>query len=133
VVGEVGTYHYRVKASNGFGDSSWSNVRFVEVTHIPGILPQSGVWDCWSGPGITVRFTVSGDSASASNGYISIGCGFLTIPGPEPIVNSSFDLLDPGGDGHISVTFDSETSGSGGFSIFKSDSCWAAGTMHCSP
>jgi hypothetical protein len=133
VVGEVGTYYYRVMASNEFGVSGWSNVRSAEVTHIPGILPQPGVWECWSAPGVTVRFTVSGDSASASNGYIHISCGSLTIPGPEPIVDSSFGLLDPGGDGHISVTFDSETSGSGGYSIFKSDTCWAAGTMHCSP
>jgi hypothetical protein len=129
---DLGTYYYRVKASNDFGSSGWSEPESVEVT-VPGLLPQPGVWDCTSGPGITVRFTVSPDSRSASDGYIRISCGSLSIPGPEAIEDNSFGLLDPDARGHISLTFDSETHGSGGFSIILSDSCWAMGTMHCSP
>jgi hypothetical protein len=132
-VGEVGRYYYRVMATNDWGGSGWSNFQSVEVSHVPaGILPQPGVWDCFAGVGNTVRFTVSGDSNSASNGYIRSSCGSLTIPGPEPIVDSSFGLLDPAGDGHISVTFESATEGSGGWSHIKG-SCVSFGTMHCSP
>jgi hypothetical protein len=40
-VGEVGTYFYRVQASNTIGHSSWSNVRSVVVTDAPS-RPEPG-------------------------------------------------------------------------------------------
>jgi hypothetical protein len=130
-VGEVGTYYYRVQAANVFGSGPWSNVVPVEVTVIVGIRPQPGTWRCSTIPGTTVRFTVSADSSSVSDGYVSISCGSNSIPGPVPVENSAFHLSDL--EGHISVTFDSETHGRGGYSIYLSDSCWQLGTTTCSP
>lgn len=40
-VGEVGTYFYRVQASNSMGHSPWSNVRSVVVTDVP-VGPEPG-------------------------------------------------------------------------------------------
>jgi plastocyanin len=98
---------------------------------VEGIMPQPGVWNCSTAPGVTVNFTISADSRSASDGYVEISCGSNPIPGPVSIENNEFKLLNS--EGHIYVNFDSDTHGQGGWSIYLSDSCWAAGTMHCSP
>lgn len=96
-----------------------------------GIMPQPGTWSCSAGPGTTIRFTVSADSLSASDGYVRISCGSNSIPGPVPIADDEFRLMNS--EGHISVAFDSDTHGQGGWSIYLSSSCWAMGTTHCSP
>jgi plastocyanin len=96
-----------------------------------GIMPQPGTWSCSTTPGITIRFTVSADSRSVSDGYVRISCGSNSIPGPVSIADDEFTLTNS--QGHISVAFDSDTHGQGGWSIFLSSSCWAMGTMHCSP
>ena len=96
-----------------------------------GIMPQPGTWSCSAGPGITIRFTVSADSRSASDGYVRISCGSNSIPGPVPIADDEFTLLNSAGS--ISVAFDSDTYGHGNWLIYLSSSCWAMGTTHCSP
>jgi hypothetical protein len=126
----TGEFFYRVKATNQRGSSPWSNIESVVVTQT-GIVPQPGEWDCNVGFGKTVRFTVSPDGTSVIDGKITISCGSLNFPGPSTIQDNYFNLDDP--DGHIQATFDSDDHCSGGYSIFLSDSCWALGTMHCSP
>lgn len=98
---------------------------------VEGIMPQPGVWNCSTVPGVTINFTISADSRSASDGYVEVSCGSNPIPGPVSIENNEFRLLNS--EGHIYVSFDSDTHGQGGWSIYLSDSCWALGTMHCSP
>jgi plastocyanin len=95
------------------------------------IMPQPGTWSCSAGPGITIRFTVSADSRSVSDGYVGISCGSNSIPGPVPIADDEFRLQNS--EGHIDVAFDSDTHGQGNWLIFLSSSCWAMGTTHCSP
>lgn len=127
-----GTYYYRVKASNDWGDSSWSNVISVVVTVVSQVVPEPGTWNC-STASATVRFSVAADSTSASNGYISISCGSKSIAGPVPIEGSSFVLAHTDGYTFISATFDAEDHASGSYGIRVSSSCWALGTMTCTP
>jgi hypothetical protein len=132
-VKELGTYYYRVKASNISGSSPWSNVVSVQVTTIlPGVIPQPGTWNCRSVDS-TVHFTVSPDSSSVSDGLIlGTPCGPKSITGPVPIEDSKFTLIHEDGLTFISATFEEEDFASGSYGIV-SGSCWQLGTMTCSP
>jgi hypothetical protein len=55
----VGTYYYRVKASNTYGETGWSNTQPVVVTTAPPPCPQPGPWS-GSGEHFSVDFDVAG-------------------------------------------------------------------------
>jgi hypothetical protein len=60
-VGDVGTYYYRVKASNAYGESDWSNIESVVVTVPQPTCPQTGSWPGTTSHGTTISFDVSND------------------------------------------------------------------------
>lgn len=65
---DVGTYYYRVMASNTFGSSDWSNVESVVVTvPLPSCSPTPGNWS-GTGSGLvgSVSFVVSSDSSKVT-------------------------------------------------------------------
>jgi hypothetical protein len=131
-VTEEGTYYYRVRAVNWFGDSPWSNVVSVDVTTIvPPIVPLPGRWDCTTAINIDISFYVSSDSTEAYDGLISTSCGSSSMSGPVPIEDNHFQLEAP--DGMIAATFEADDYASGSYAFYESDSCWAIGTMHCEP
>jgi len=104
----TGTYYYRVKASNSWGDSGWSNVQSVTVQPPSG--PTPGFWE-----GYGMEFYVTTDRAYVDNFaiYISVqGCGnYKIIHTPlESISNNQFSF---GGSFYASGTFHSATSASG--------------------
>jgi hypothetical protein len=76
-VSAIGTYYYRVKASNAFGESAWSNTQSVIVTVTPPPCPQAGSWS-GSGSDITIDYLVTqdGDTCSVANvtGYLDAFC-----------------------------------------------------------
>lgn len=54
-VDQLGTYYYRVRASNVLGASDWSNVQSVEVLVLSSPCPQAGYWSDDDGyPNFTV-------------------------------------------------------------------------------
>ncbi len=126
----IGTYYYRVQATNSFGSSPWSNVVSVQVTQA-GVVPEPGTWYCYPGS-LTIRFTVSSDSGSVSNGRIIASCGSKSIAGPTSIENGSFKLSHSDGVTFIRATFDKADRAQGSFGFWVSGSCWAIGTMSCS-
>jgi hypothetical protein len=58
-VSAVGTYYYRVKASNAFGESGWSNTQSVVVTVPPPPCPQAGSWSGLTTEGYAITYTVA--------------------------------------------------------------------------
>ena len=58
-VSSVGTYYYRVKASNTMGESGWSNTHSVVVTVPPPPCPQAGSWSGLTTEGDTISYTVA--------------------------------------------------------------------------
>ncbi len=63
----LGTYYYRVKASNAYRESDWSNVRSVVVSEVP----QPGDWEIVTIPGTAVQGEYS-SIALDQNGYPNI-------------------------------------------------------------
>jgi hypothetical protein len=55
---DVGTYYYRVNASNAYATSGWSNTQSVAVTVSPPACPQSGAWSGTTSQGRSISFTV---------------------------------------------------------------------------
>jgi len=113
-----GTYYYRVKATNTYGDSGWSNIQSIKIGG-----PTPGFWESSTGE----EFYVSTDGANVKNFavYVNVsGCGVLKITRttPVPISGSSFSFS---GSFYASGTFDSETSahGTDGLSNFYSSLC----------
>jgi hypothetical protein len=108
----VGTYYYRVKASNNNGDSPWSNTQSATVLP-PASGPTPGYWRNASG---TVEFYVTPDRAYVDRFAFQFsisGCGTvkLTHISPKPaITNNSFSRT---GSYYFSGTFTSSTSASG--------------------
>ena len=106
-----GTNYYRVKATNGFGDSAWSNVRSVVVTQCPS-GPNPGFWQESDG---VVKFNVSADGQRVENFavYVTLpgcGTGWLTRLAPASISGNGFSFT---GTFYASGTFQSSTSASG--------------------
>jgi hypothetical protein len=55
----VGTFYYRVKATNQAGETGWSNTQSVLVTIEPPACPQNGSWAGTTNQGYAISFTVS--------------------------------------------------------------------------
>ncbi|MBN2258832.1 MAG: hypothetical protein JW704_13630 [Anaerolineaceae bacterium] len=55
---DVGTYYYRVNASNASATSGWSNTQSVVVTVSPPACPQAGAWSGTTSQGRSISFTV---------------------------------------------------------------------------
>ncbi len=103
-----GTYYYRVKATNSYGDSGWSSTQSVSVQSPSG--PTPGYW-----LGNSVDFDVTSDRANVNDFgvYVTLpGCGNYRIYRltPVPISNNQFSFS---GGLYASGTFLSSTSASG--------------------
>jgi hypothetical protein len=107
----AGTYYYRVKASNSYGDSGWSNVQSVTVSGSSG-GPTPGFWQSGTGD----EFYVSSDSAQVNNFAIYVnlpGCASnykITNSAPALISNDQFSFS---GSFYASGMFNSSTTASG--------------------
>ena len=124
----VGTYYYRVNASNAFGESSWSNTQAVLVTVTPPPCPATGAW---SGAGN--RFSISYQVAQSGNacrvqsvtGHLSAYCHGsgqnwsmyveLVLP-MATISNQQFYTSD--GDTQVRGTFTTPTTVEGTWSYY---------------
>ena len=104
----TGTYYYRVKASNSWGDSGWSNVQSVIVQPPSG--PTPGFWE-----GTYEEFYVTPDGAYVDDFAIYVyvpECGYykITHTPQEPISNNQFSFT---GSFYADGTFSDSTHCSG--------------------
>jgi len=118
----AGTYYYRVKASNSYGDSGWSNVQSVTVQPLV-TGPTPGFWESTTGD----EFYVSPDRANVLKFAIYVNvpnCGTIKITRVTavPISNNSFSFT---GSMYASGTFDTATSahGTDGLNNYYSTTC----------
>jgi hypothetical protein len=120
---DVGTYFYRVKATNAFGESGWSNIVSVLVTipRPPGPLP--GYWSGITNRDKAVSFDVSLDSTqwmtftlkAPWTGCETFGTKSYVIGGPGSILNNrlSYESTVFSFDGR----FTSTTAASGNYQV----------------
>jgi hypothetical protein len=143
---DLGTYYYRVRASNAYASSDWSNVVWVEVTLSTPACPQAGEWSGTTSQGGSISFQVE-DSPQCQ--VISISITSLNCfepfyftpsnwPGWEfPIIDNNFTT----GIGVNQVTgyFSSITTANGDFSIRYErfvpyyQTCQSTGTWNANP
>jgi hypothetical protein len=111
----VGTYYYRVKASNSWGDSGWSNVQSVVVPP----RPYEGNWLGTTSQGKPISFKVSGNSIIEIIVYYKVGACNVSFQcggfGCGQITGNTFSYSDTGEYGSTSVqgTFASNSKSSG--------------------
>jgi hypothetical protein len=117
-VSETGTYYYRVKASNDFGETGWSNVESTQVTVAPPPCPQTGEWSGTTSQGTTIYFDVS-DSPSCRvenltiSYYICVQKVWTEFYEYDSIINDHFYL--GGSTGNVSGDFITDTFAEGDF------------------
>jgi len=132
---DVGTYTYRVQASNSYAGSDWSNVESVAVTVLLPDCPQTGPW---RGPtsqedGHEIDFVVE-DSPQCQIALDTLGiefkdsCGVekvLSLNGSPLITNNHFSFT--GTATTVTGDFSSPYTASGTFS-YNEEGCTASGT-----
>ena len=121
----IGTYYYRVRASNTSGSSGWSNIVSVMVTLPPPACPKAGNWSGTTSQGGSIGFTVenSPQCQVTSLGLYARNC----FPGNDyfvstswagwefPVIGGSF-TTGPGGD-QVTGSFSLSTTAEGNFSV----------------
>jgi hypothetical protein len=143
---DIGTYYYRVNASNAYASSGWSNIVSVGVTIPLPKCPQAGVWSGTTNQGHNISFVVENSpmcQIAANSLSISImdSCGVIvTIQFGDlsfPITNNHFTT---GYSDHlVEGDFTSLTTVSGTFSYSRLNSnpppvyCTASGKWTAHP
>jgi uncharacterized delta-60 repeat protein len=144
---DVGSYYYRVRASNTSASSDWSNVVSVEVTVPLPDCPQAGNWRGTTSQGRNVYFTVQDSpQCQISSGSLTFNwwagtyCGeyWTTFDIPLEITDDKFDAsnisdkLD-----ELKGTFTSSNMVEGDFyieyTITYYRTCTASGTWDAQP
>ncbi|GAG16249.1 unnamed protein product, partial [marine sediment metagenome] len=132
---DLGTYYYRVQASNAYANSDWSNVESTEVTAEPAACPQSGPW---LGPtsqedGSEISFVVE-DSPQCQIALDTLSIEFRDSCGTErsmslngsPLITSNHFSFN-GDTTTVIGDFSSPYTASGTFS-YSDGGCTASGT-----
>jgi len=132
---DVGTYYYRIQASNAYASSNWSNVESVEVTVALPDCPQTGLWhgDTSQGGGRNIDFVVENSpacqiAAESLRIEFSDGCGTnrtTVFNASVPIMNDHFDI--EGASTQVISDFSSFSTASGTF-YYSAAGCTASGT-----
>ena len=132
---DVGTYTYRVRASNSYASSDWSNVESIEVTVTLPDCPQTGPW---RGPtsqedGHEIDFVVE-DSPQCQIALDTLSIEFkdscgaekvISLNGSPQITNNHFSFN--GTTTTVTGDFSSPYTASGTFS-YNEEGCTASGT-----
>jgi hypothetical protein len=142
----VGTYYYRVKASNEFGETGWSNVQSTVVTEPLPPCPQAGHWAGFTDQGRAIDFDVA-DAPDCQVTRLSISVRLDCIMSsnyiiydrnfwyPEPIIATEFEYLESATNHteRVCGTFTLGTAASGTWYFFVPDPvfpgrfCWGSG------
>ena len=121
---DLGTYYYRVKASNIYGESGWSNIQSTTVTVEKPPCPSAGSWSGTTSQGYAISFSVvqspSCQVQSLSIKYYvtcTMGSYFTATTSfysSQTITNDYFDTF--GSTPRVKGDFSSTTSASGTWS-----------------
>jgi hypothetical protein len=143
---DIGTYYYRVRASNPRDYSDWSNIESVLVTVPLPECPQAGAWTGTTSQGRNIHFEVENSPQcriAAESLSISIrdSCGYTTTTQFFNSFTITNDHFDTGAGGNVRVVgdFSSATSADGTFSLDMANpfpppyNCTANGTWTASP
>ena len=128
----VGTYYYRVKASNESGETGWSNIQSTVITVPLPPCPNAGHWAGLTDQGREINFEVA-DSPSCEVTSLSISARLDCVMGTnyilytrnfwysEPIIAWEFEYYESGTDStdEVSGTFSSGTAASGTWYFFQ--------------
>lgn len=142
---DVGTYYYRVRASNLSAQSEWSNVRSVVVTtgpEPPPDCPQAGEWIGNTSQGHSISFVVENTPTCkiAEDWRILVvdSCGNdWNFIGPSlPIINGHFEISTVGW--QVTGDFTSPNEANGTFELRATQDlppyeCEASGTWTAKP
>jgi uncharacterized delta-60 repeat protein len=142
----VGTYYYRLMASNSYASSGWSNVESVVVSVTQPACPQTGSWRGNTNQGRSISFTVEDSPqcqiapGSLKISFITSQCGSITFefgPGTGfPITNNKFDTSNTSNSVRVSGEFTSANTAKGSFSYdvyYSTYRCRGSGTWESYP
>jgi len=135
---DVGTYYYRVKASNSFGSSDWSNTESVTVTVPPPPCPQTGAWSGTTNQGRSISFdvadtpecqvedlTISFQCTCTYGWYTSYGSRFIY---PKPITDNHFEAYGSRVDVIGDFTSSTTAGGTWNSSFYDANLGWCSGS-----
>ncbi len=144
---DIGTYYYRVRASNPYASSDWSNPRSVEVTVPPPPCPQAGPWSGTTSQGRAISFEVAHSprceiAAETLQIGIHTSCGYsvrVEYAMSYPITDHRFETTSSSK--WVGGEFTSPTTASGTFDYrernpfdpFYPGWCTASGTWTATP
>jgi len=80
----VGSYYYRVMASNAYASSGWSSAQSVTVSVTPPACPQTGSWQGTTSQGLSISYIVENSPqcqiapGSLEISYLTASCGYAT-------------------------------------------------------
>jgi uncharacterized delta-60 repeat protein len=100
---DVGTYYYRVMASNDYASSEWSNIQSVAVSVSPPPCPQTGSWRGNTSQARSIEFIVedspecqiAAGSLKISYSVTMCGSGTVTFSSAFPIIDNTFSVSSP--------------------------------------
>jgi hypothetical protein len=133
----LGTYYYRVQASNSMGSSDWSDTKAATVTvePAPPPCPDPGAWSGSTNQGFPIDFSVTSSCRVTDltiEYLVTCQAGIMwktkTFDYSTSISDDSFEF-DNNGDPTVSGQFTSQTSASGNWS----SSFYLPGVGTCSP
>jgi hypothetical protein len=144
---DVGTYYYRVRASNDYASSGWSNIQSVVVTVPPPDCPQTGAWSGTTSQGRNISFTVEDSpQCQIASGSLKItirdSCSYVTtttVLQDIAITNNHFSHGSASFGLQVTGDFTSSTSAEGTFNLILANpfpppvNCTASGTWTATP
>jgi uncharacterized delta-60 repeat protein len=144
----LGTYYYRLMASNSYASSQWSNIRSVTVSQSQSACPQLGSWRGHTDQGLAISFDVEASpqcQIAAGSVRITVdaypcGTSTTTFTNSYRIVNNAF-VTGPLDDRAtwVTGTFTSPTTADGTFNFYMANpaqpwqDCTADGRWNANP
>jgi hypothetical protein len=143
---DVGTYYYRVRASNAYASSAWSNITSAVVTVPPPECPQAGAWTGWTNEGEPINFVIE-NSPTCKVASLDISYGTHCENGGSTfehehlpsvsISNNHFSTSISNPYTVVHGNFSSSTSATGSWSADfthpVNGHCWSSGSWSANP
>lgn len=127
----LGTYYYRVNASNSFGSTGWSNIESVSVTVEPSCPGNAGTWSGSTDQGLPITFQVT---SGCNAGSLTIEY-LVTCPGGVMWKTHTFDDYTDVSDGSFHFDDDGDPTVDGSFSsTTRASGTWSSeftSPIHC--
>ncbi|NIP41306.1 MAG: fibronectin type III domain-containing protein, partial [Gammaproteobacteria bacterium] len=135
---DLGTYYYRVQASNDYGSSAWSNVESVLVTQEVEVCPETAAWRGYTDEDWTFDFEIDTTPQCQIKDYPELQIRFedpcsagnyimAVFDYDIPIVNNHFDT-GSWNNARMIGDFTSPTTVSGTYSYDGGGTCTTSGT-----